>query len=44
MNCAAYVTSAAGAMYSHTFVEAGTYPYFCYPHAGNGMTGQIIVQ
>jgi plastocyanin len=26
-----------------TFEKAGTYPYFCEPHASSGMTGEIIV-
>ncbi|MGN6385054.1 MAG: PQQ-dependent sugar dehydrogenase, partial [Verrucomicrobiota bacterium] len=29
--------------YSHTFTEAGNYPYFCIPHS-SFMTGTIIVQ
>lgn len=28
---------------SHTFNTAGTFPYQCIPHAGLGMTGQVIV-
>jgi plastocyanin len=43
-NCATSPTSMTGAIYSHTFTTAGTYPYFCRPHAGAGMTGTIIVQ
>jgi plastocyanin len=26
-----------------TFDKAGTYPYFCEPHASSGMTGEIVV-
>ena len=44
MNCATNPTGNAGDTYMHTFVEAGTYPYFCRPHAGNGMVGTINVQ
>ncbi len=36
--------SNAGATYKHTFTTAGTFPYFCRPHAGAGMTGTITVQ
>ncbi len=32
-----------GATYSVTFKTAGTYPYFCQPHFGNGMAGTIVV-
>jgi len=29
--------------FSHTFSSAGTFPYFCTPHAGLGMTGAVVV-
>lgn len=41
--CAAAPTSLSGAVYSHTFTAAGTYGYFCKPHATFGMTGQVVV-
>jgi plastocyanin len=44
MSCATGTTSNSGATYDHTFATAGTYPYFCVPHAGAGMVGTIIVQ
>jgi plastocyanin len=31
-------------MYDHTFTTAGTFPYFCAPHASSGMVGTIVVQ
>jgi plastocyanin len=43
-NCATAATSITGATYSHTFPAAGTFPYFCRPHCGSGMTGSIVVQ
>jgi plastocyanin len=43
-NCDTAATSNAGATYSHTFAAAGDFPYFCRPHAGAGMTGDITVQ
>ena len=43
-NCATAATSNSGATYDHTFGAAGTYPYFCRPHAAAGMTGTITVQ
>ena len=42
--CASTSTSGAGATYDHTFASPGTFPYFCAPHAGLGMTGTITVQ
>ncbi len=30
--------------FSWTFTAAGSYPYFCRPHAGMGMTGTVTVQ
>jgi plastocyanin len=29
--------------YSYTFTKAGTYKYFCQPHAQLGMTGEVVV-
>ncbi len=43
-SCGSTPTSASGAMYSHTFTQAGTFPYFCKPHCSAGMTGTITVQ
>jgi plastocyanin len=37
-------TANTGTTYSHTFTTAGTFPYFCTPHAMFGMTGTVIVQ
>lgn len=34
----------AGATFSHTFDKPGTYPYYCDPHCGMGMTGKVIVE
>jgi plastocyanin len=33
----------AGDEFEHTFVNAGTFDYYCAPHLGAGMTGQIRV-
>jgi plastocyanin len=33
----------AGAEFSFTFSEAGTFPYYCIPHLNSGMTGTIVV-
>jgi plastocyanin len=33
-----------GDSYQHTFPAAGTFPYFCSPHASTGMVGTIVVQ
>lgn len=33
-----------GESYEHTFERAGTFPYFCIPHEGAGMTGEIVVE
>ena len=30
--------------FEHTFDSAGTFPYFCNPHCGLGMTGKVIVE
>ena len=42
-NCGAGVLSGAGAVYQHTFNQAGTYSYFCAAHCLRGMTGTINV-
>lgn len=42
-NCATAALSTTGATYSHKFTAAGSYPYFCRPHAAGGMTGTITV-
>jgi plastocyanin len=42
-SCSGGVTSAVGAVYSHTFTTAGTFPYFCAVHFASGMTGTITV-
>ena len=42
VTCNLGATSAAGATYSHFFGAFGTFPYFCTPHCGAGMTGSII--
>ena len=33
-----------GDTFKHTFEVPGTYQYFCIPHEGSGMIGQVIVQ
>jgi plastocyanin len=33
-----------GESYSHTFEVTGTYDYFCVPHEGSGMKGQVRVK
>jgi plastocyanin len=30
--------------YEVTFDQPGTYEYFCIPHEGSGMTGEIVVE
>ena len=30
--------------FSYTFTTPGTFPYFCRPHLGMGMTGTVVVQ
>lgn len=42
-NCGNAPISVAGTMYSFTFATKGSYPYFCKPHVGAGMTGTITV-
>jgi plastocyanin len=44
MNCGAAPLSNMGAVYSRVFPSAGTFPYFCNPHCGFGMTGTVQVQ
>src|SRR5262249_32610679 len=43
-NCATAPLLSANASYMHTFPTAGTFPYFCAPHARSGMVGTITVQ
>jgi plastocyanin len=43
-SCSTGSTSGTQATYSHTFASAGTFPYFCVPHCGGGMTGSVVVQ
>ncbi|MDE3192633.1 MAG: cupredoxin domain-containing protein [Chloroflexota bacterium] len=33
-----------GDSFSHTFTKPGTYPYFCTPHVGDGMVGEVDVR
>ncbi len=33
-----------GHTFSHTFTEPGRYSYFCVPHFGGGMRGEIVVE
>jgi plastocyanin len=42
-NCSGNPTSNAGAIYEHTFSQAGTFPYFCQIHWPSGMTGTVTV-
>jgi plastocyanin len=37
-------TESAGFVHEFTFDVAGTYRYYCAPHRGAGMTGQVIVE
>ena len=34
---------ASGGSFDRKFDTAGTFPYFCEPHCGAGMTGEVIV-
>jgi plastocyanin len=43
MNCEAGILSNTGAVYEHTFAQAGAYSYFCALHCFAGMTGVIHV-
>lgn len=36
--------SAAGATFTHTFDDAGTYRYYCTPHRPLGMKGAVVVE
>src|SRR6266498_1096282 len=42
-NCDQGVLSNTGAVYEHTFDQAGTYNYFCFAHCALGMTGVVNV-
>jgi plastocyanin/uncharacterized MnhB-related membrane protein len=42
-NCGAGTLSNMGAVYQHTFTQAGTYSYFCHAHCEYGMIGTINV-
>jgi plastocyanin len=37
-------TASEGETFEVTFEDAGTYPYYCSPHRGLGMTGTVIVE
>jgi plastocyanin len=37
-------TVGPGATFERKFETAGTFPYYCDPHCGVGMTGKIIVE
>jgi plastocyanin len=43
-NCAMAPLQNAGFTYDHVFTTAGSFPYFCRPHASIGMVGTITVQ
>lgn len=43
-SCASAPSLDTGTKYQFTFVQAGTFPYFCIPHLMDGMTGTITVQ
>lgn len=34
----------AGSTATYTFEDAGTYPYYCLIHPGQGMTGKVVVE
>lgn len=34
----------SGHTHSHAFEVAGTYSYYCSPHQGAGMTGEVVVE
>jgi|SRR5581483_2951274 len=42
-NCAAGTLNNTGFVYEHTFVDAGTFSYFCFAHCAFGMTGTVNV-
>ena len=37
-------TASSGETFEVTFDGVGTYPYYCSPHRGLGMTGTVIVE
>ena len=37
-------TMSPGNTFSYTFARPGRYPYYCTPHAGDGMIGEVIVE
>jgi len=43
MNCTDFSTSNQNSTYNHTFIQAGSYRYFCSIHCGSGMTGTVNV-
>lgn len=42
-NCALGTLNNIGFVYEHTFVDAGTFSYFCFAHCAFGMTGTVNV-
>ena len=38
------LTLGPGGHFSHTFSTPGRYPYFCAPHYGDGMSGEVTVE
>ena len=36
-------STSVGGTFSHTFTSAGSFPYVCFAHVAQGMTGEIIV-
>ncbi len=42
-SCATPATSGLGAIYTHKFTSAGTFPYYCSVHCAMGMIGTITV-
>jgi len=43
MNCASFILSNQGTVYTHTFSRAGAYSYYCSAHCFFGMTGTVNV-
>ena len=37
-------TMGPGNTFGYTFARPGRYPYYCTPHAGDGMIGEVIVE
>ena len=37
-------TMGPGDTFSHTFTRAGSFRYFCVPHYGDGMAGEVVVR